>query len=257
MKDFIFSLYEKYHEDLKKSIKYQKNIIDNSFTPQFDHLESEITYMMIRHYKPKKVFEMSPYSGCSTSWILKALNDNGIKSELYSFDIEDNCTKNINDIKGIVDWIFILGDVRETFYNYENDYDYYHIDSNHDAVFAKWYFEDILNKRKLSNVPVGIHDIYFKRITQNGIDNVLNDKFVKQNINFDPSKDIIQMDHNGEFAVVVDYLNRNNIDYISASSYYDNIFRYDLFKIRQRYNIVNNNISIDNESMVFFNLKNK
>jgi len=34
-------------------------------------------YLRVRHYKPRKIYEQSPFHGYSTCWMLLALRDNG------------------------------------------------------------------------------------------------------------------------------------------------------------------------------------
>ena len=105
--DFILRLYEKYIDDLRTVRKNQRALRrkhvpslpyliliygfrklgfplfkkQNLLSPQFDDVEAEITYLLIREFRPKNVVEISPCGGWSTSWILTALKDNGSTSK--------------------------------------------------------------------------------------------------------------------------------------------------------------------------------
>lgn len=59
---------------------------------QLSDVEAELTYLRIRALKPNRVFELSPFRGWSTFWLLSALRDNG-KGTLHSFDIVDAATR--------------------------------------------------------------------------------------------------------------------------------------------------------------------
>jgi len=60
--------------------------------PHFDDIEAEITYLLIRAFRPKTLVKISPLGGWSTSWILNAIRDNNYGT-LYSYDLVDDSLK--------------------------------------------------------------------------------------------------------------------------------------------------------------------
>lgn len=126
--------------------------------PQLDDLEAEITYLMLREFRPKEVVEISPCNGWSTTWILRALRDNG-QGRLTSFDIVDNSTRFVP--KGLSEgrWTFCLGPAQENLGRLPSQIDYLFIDSDHSAPFAHWYIEKLFPRLK-PGTPVSVHDVF-------------------------------------------------------------------------------------------------
>jgi hypothetical protein len=56
--------------------------------PQLDDVEAELTYLALRDHRPHTVMELGTFQGWSTTWILRALRDNG-HGRLHSFDQVD------------------------------------------------------------------------------------------------------------------------------------------------------------------------
>lgn len=183
----ILSLYDKYISDLRTVRKYERKILSKSIdsrfqgyqiyrilrtwlnklgvvqigaklTPRFDDIESEITYLLIREFKPETVVEISPADGWSTSWILSALKDNG-SGKLYSYDLVDNATKNIPLHLSKNRWTFCSGDIKKNIDKLPDKIDYLFIDSDHSAEFAQWYIKNIFS-RLGSGTPVSVHDVF-------------------------------------------------------------------------------------------------
>jgi hypothetical protein len=150
----IKNLYRKYSAELIETIKYQKILYSSrDFWPQFDDLESEITYLRIREYKPRIIVEISPCRGWSTSWILKAIKDNK-SGYLHSYDMIDYSKRNIPN-EYFKFWELHVGDVCKKIIP---NMDYLFIDSEHTLAFANWYIKNFLEK--YSNIPVSIHDVF-------------------------------------------------------------------------------------------------
>ena len=108
--DYIISLYGKYVKDLKEVRRQQKwflirhnntllrrlyrmRLLTTIRWPMLDDVEAEVTYLLIRDRNPKLIMEMSPNGGWSTTWILRALRDNGAGGQLWSYDLHDMSTK--------------------------------------------------------------------------------------------------------------------------------------------------------------------
>ncbi|MCA8942800.1 MAG: class I SAM-dependent methyltransferase [Planctomycetes bacterium] len=180
------SLYERFHDDLERVRRYMRvlyasrydstRIRDNQqlvaalsaelYLPyhamttsvaQFDDLEAEITYLLLRDEEPETVVEISPCGGWSTCWILNALRDNG-HGRVISFDvIQDSLVKVPDDLAaGIRD--FHLGDVKVS-PHLPDSIDYCFLDSDHSAEFAHWYLGAVL-PRVHSGAVVSVHDIF-------------------------------------------------------------------------------------------------
>lgn len=156
--------------------------------PQFDDIEAEITYLLIREFEPENIVEISPCGGWSTSWILRAVRDNGF-GRLYSFDVVDHSTKIIPRELSEGRWVFIHGDVREKLHHLPPTIDHLFLDSDHSAEFARWYIPELF-PRLDDGVPVSVHDVFHTA---------------------EPSEFM------GEAAVVVEWLGRMGIPYFTAS----------------------------------------
>ncbi len=126
--------------------------------PQLDDIEAEITYLRLREAKPETVVEISPCGGWSTTWILRALKDNG-KGQLHSFDLIDLSTKNVPKELSEGRWSFHMGDVTKNTNSLPPTIDYLFLDSDHSESFAKWYVDNLLPRLKPAT-PVSVHDIF-------------------------------------------------------------------------------------------------
>ena len=185
--DLVLSLYEKYLPDLKSVRAYEKKMLSRAYDyrfgqyrpyriardlmkrlgveqlgarlyPRFDDIEAEITYLLIREFRPGTVVEISPADGWSTSWILNALKDNGT-GRLWSFDVVDNSTRNIPPHLSGNRWTFFQGDIRENTDKLPEKIDYLFIDSDHSAEFARWYIGHLF-PRIAAGTPVSVHDVF-------------------------------------------------------------------------------------------------
>jgi predicted O-methyltransferase YrrM len=183
--ELILELYQKYADDLLKTRKrlkglyhhlgyknYQKTFIYRVFRafrilsglkvkepllkPQLDDLEAEITYLLLREFKPEVVVEISPGGGWSTCWILSALNDNE-NGELLSYDLIDDSTHCVKPELSRGRWHFIRGDVREQLL--PGKIDYLFIDSEHSETFAWWYIKNVFPKVRIGGI-ISVHDVF-------------------------------------------------------------------------------------------------
>jgi len=124
---------------------------------QFDDLNAELTYLLLRAERPEVVVEISPCGGWSTSWILNALRDNGC-GHLTSFDvIADSVAKVPADLADGIR-TFHQGDVRVSPHIPER-IDYLFVDSDHTGAFADWYLEHVF-PRVRSGGTVSVDDVF-------------------------------------------------------------------------------------------------
>ena len=214
--EFILRLYKKYLTDIEKVRKYQKKLyylytsrfekyivyrslqdvmkrimglgITNRLRPQLDDVEAEITYLLIREFKPENIVEISPCGGWSTSWILNAIRDNNF-GKLYSYDLIDDSVKIIPSDLSKDKWIFIKGDIKKNINRLPQIIDYIFIDSDHSTDFAHWYIKNIFPKLKIGT-PISVHDVFHKS---------------------NPSS------FDGEGGVIIDWLEQKGIKYFTAS----------------------------------------
>jgi predicted O-methyltransferase YrrM len=157
----ILGLYEKYSADLLK-VKQQQQEFFNKRTsvglfPQLCDLEAEMTYLLIREYRPVTVLEISPASGWSTSWILHALKDND-QGTLYSYDLVESSIHIIPKWLSEGRWKFFQGDVTKNMALLPAKVDYFFIDSDHSAEFAHWYIDKLFPLYK-KGIRISAHDI--------------------------------------------------------------------------------------------------
>jgi predicted O-methyltransferase YrrM len=159
------------------------------FKPQFDDLEAEITYLLVRASRPATVVEIAPDRGWSTTWLLEALRDNGT-GHLCSYDVNDYSTRAVPADLASGRWTFTLGDVTQPPDRLPASIDYLFLDAAHSAAFAQWYLSQLLPRLR-PGTPVTIHDI------------------------FPPPE---RLDRFGEAGVVQDWLAKRGAPYFTAAS---------------------------------------
>ncbi|WP_256914753.1 class I SAM-dependent methyltransferase [Streptomyces hilarionis] len=160
----VSELYVKYQDDLRAVRDRQREFLrqrGKSMKAQLDDYEAEITYLLLREYRPERVVEIGTFYGWSTMWILSALRDNGT-GHLYSFDIVDRVVSNVPADLSADRWTFTKGDVRETLGDTVGSADYLFIDADHGARFARWYVENVFPKVR-SGTPTSVHDVFHGR----------------------------------------------------------------------------------------------
>jgi len=128
------------------------------FKPQFDDIEAEVTYLLVRAFRPATVVEIAPDRGWSTSWLLSALRDNGT-GHLYSYDVFDYSTRAVPRDLASGRWTFTLGDVTLPPDCFPPSIDFLFLDAAHSAPFARWYLRQLLPRLR-PGTPVAIHDIF-------------------------------------------------------------------------------------------------
>jgi predicted O-methyltransferase YrrM len=148
-------LYRKYASDLAAVIDEQ-----GSFTApkQLDDIEAELTYLRLRELRPGTVMELGTFHGWSTTWILRALRDNGI-GHLHSFDRVDHVVRNVPDELAAGRWTFTGGNVLSAV---PRDLGYLFVDADHGRRFGRWYLEHLFPLLP-AGTPVSVHDVFHRR----------------------------------------------------------------------------------------------
>ncbi len=126
--------------------------------PQLDDIESEITYLLLRDYRPEAVVEIAPDRGWSTTWMLHALRDNGT-GHLYSYDLYDHSTRAVPRNLAAGRWTFVQGDVTRNLDRLPPRIDYLFLDGGHSADFAEWCLGTLFPHLS-PGTPVSVHDIF-------------------------------------------------------------------------------------------------
>lgn len=124
--------------------------------PGLDDIEAEITYLRLRERQPRTVVEIGSSGGWSTTWILRALRDNGM-GMLHSYDIVAYALGNVPAELATGRWRFTAGDVRQA--DLPSSIDYLFMDCDHSQEFAEWYLRHLLPLLP-PGTPLSIHDIF-------------------------------------------------------------------------------------------------
>jgi len=128
------------------------------FRPKFDDIEAEITYLLVRDFRPRVVLEVAPYYGWSTTWLLQALRDNGA-GRLHSYDLVDYSRWIVPPELARERWDFTQGDIRDAVDRLPPGISYLFLDAAHTAEFARWYLRELFPRLPAGTV-VGVHDVF-------------------------------------------------------------------------------------------------
>merc|ERR1712232_923439 len=156
----ITDLYHKYGHEIASFRPIMRNWCERTRSCKFCDYEVEMLYMLMRDYKPQRVFEMASNLGYSTHWILQALHKNDNTSQLHSYDIHEASTKFMKE-EFKSRWKFILGDYAKLYDSGKlsmDEYDFIFIDALHEPEFSRGYCKRLLAPHKRKAV-VAIHDI--------------------------------------------------------------------------------------------------
>ena len=157
--DYIISLYRKYSKELLKAREEQKLFKQRiSGWCFFDDIEGEVIYLLVRDLAPKVLVEVSSGNGWSTSWILRAVRDNGVGS-LISCDIDPLAVSNLPDDLTSNRWKFLHGDVRLFVKDLPASIDFLLMDSEHTDEFCKWFVPEFFPRVRQGG-KIATHDIY-------------------------------------------------------------------------------------------------
>lgn len=122
-----------------------------------EEVELELAYLRIRATRPRVVYEISPYYGYSSLWLLSAVKDNG-EGRVISFDVVDYSVENIpDDLKPL--HTFVHGDAREL-HTQQPLADYLFLDSMHSKEFGEFFTSDLFARHAGRHVYVSLHDVY-------------------------------------------------------------------------------------------------
>lgn len=160
---YAAALYRAHRDDLYAAREAQRRLLaaGHGAKAQLDDVEAELTYLFLRDRAPRTVVEIGALHGWSTTWMLRALCDNGA-GELHSFDLIDRAPRTVpGDLAG-GRWTFHHGDVRANLREFPADIGYLFVDAAHTAGFARWYVERVF-PRLPSGTPVSVHDVFHGR----------------------------------------------------------------------------------------------
>jgi len=147
----IVGLYSRYGDELARVAnliqKQYFRMQAKGYGTTFGDVEGELLYLLIRHYRPSILFEISPNAGYSTNYMLAALTANG-QGELHSFELQEhfNGIGTEDVIRGNLnpEWdgsrLHVhIGDAVKTVDRVEGPVNFCLLDSCHDQWFAEWY----------------------------------------------------------------------------------------------------------------------
>ena len=165
LSDHLASLFLRFGSELPNVRAEVRATTSGMWRRELDDLEAELLYLMVRDAKPLVVYEMSPASGYSSQWIVRALRANGA-GHCHAFDISEdsrfavssefNWTLHVGELASRTWWPARLEEVG-----------LFLIDSEHSGAFAKWYTLHLLKpaheaaSRRRERVPVLNHDFYY------------------------------------------------------------------------------------------------
>lgn len=157
----MVELYERYAVDLRRvrEEQIQQQLHTPAAKRQLDDVEAELTYLRLRERRPDTVVELGCLHGWSTSWILRALRDNGT-GVLHSYD-RISAAKQVVPAHLHGQWRFIEGDITHRRIVFPKQIDYLFVDAAHTAGFARWYLTHLLPQ--LSGALVSVHDVFHRR----------------------------------------------------------------------------------------------
>jgi predicted O-methyltransferase YrrM len=156
--DAAVALYRKHLDALRVVRAEQRELHGSGMRAQLDDIEAELTYLRIRECRPESVVELGALHGWSTTWMLKALRDNG-SGHLHSFDLIDKARRNVPADLADGRWTFVPGDVRDTAAKFPAEIGYLFVDAAHTARFARWYLAEVFPRLR-PGTPVSVHDVF-------------------------------------------------------------------------------------------------
>lgn len=196
-----------------------------SLRPQLDDIEAEITYLLVRDFKPGTVVEVAPCRGWSTTWILQALRANGA-GRLYSYDLVDYSTRSVPRELADGRWTFLRGDIQANLDRLPPTIDYLFVDAAHTAEFAHWYIGTLFPRLAPGGgTPVSVHDVFHTN---------------------DPAA------HNLEGRVVVEWLERERIPFFTASRAREPRIYDDIIALKRELGIAEPIHASQRNPMIFF-----
>lgn len=156
----VAELYRTHAADLAAVVDEQRRLRADrpAMVPQLDDVEAEVTYLLLRAARPDRVMELGTFHGWSTTWILRALRDNG-HGHLHSFDRVEHVRATVPAALAEGRWTFVCGDVRERLADAPRDLGYLFVDADHGARFGHWLTEHLFPLVP-AGTPVSVHDVF-------------------------------------------------------------------------------------------------
>lgn len=156
--DLIVNLYFRYADALRAARQAQATMLAGArMRPRLDDAEAEISYLLVRELRPRRVVEIGAGHGWSTSWLLRALSDNGYGTlETYAAAAHTRMPAELTSR-----WRCHHGDVRAIAAADPESVDHLLIDAVHTASFARWYRRHLLNRLR-PGTPVAVHDVFHR-----------------------------------------------------------------------------------------------
>jgi hypothetical protein len=154
--EFMAGLYAEYGGDLRRVRAYQRLFYQSGIGQWafFDDLDGEWMYLFTRHLRPELVVEIGCGSGWSSSWTLRALQDNAY-GKLLSIDPRDDATRLLpKDLKER--WEFWHGPV-QNFTVPEVSFLLY--DATHDNPECEQIMPGLLDKVQPGGIGC-VHDVF-------------------------------------------------------------------------------------------------
>ena len=150
--------------DLKFFEKYKNQLTEIQYGI-YSPFDCQVLYAAVRETRPKKVVEMSPGRGRTTSCVAQALKDNRDNVEYFLFEMQPDLLDNaVSFLKGFNNINVHPGAnvIDNPNLDLIDGVDFLLIDSNHDYLLAKYYMETLFPKVRNDGL-IHIHDIYYNR----------------------------------------------------------------------------------------------
>ncbi|GAA2627435.1 hypothetical protein GCM10010399_68770 [Dactylosporangium fulvum] len=158
--DLIVQWYREHAADLRRARDEQRELrAQRPMHAKLDDLEAEITYLMVRALRPATVVEIGAFHGWSTTWLLRALRDNGCGT-LHTYDRADHVTRTVPAALADGRWRFVPGDVRRA--ELPDTPGFVLVDAAHTAGFARWYTGTLFSVLR-PGAGVAVHDVFHGR----------------------------------------------------------------------------------------------
>jgi predicted O-methyltransferase YrrM len=190
----IVQLYTRFTESLRVVREEQRALHGHGMRARLDDVEAELTYLLIRARRPEFVVEIGALDGWSTSWILRALRDNG-SGRLLTMDLASSADLLVPRDLAADRWQFRIGDARRLPLDWVREADYLFVDADHSARFARWYLTEVV-ARLAPGTSVSVHDVFGRSVFRQPV------------LESRPSR---------EGAIVLDWLAARGLDWFTAA----------------------------------------
>jgi predicted O-methyltransferase YrrM len=162
--DTLVSWYRTYADDLRAARDTQRELLaQRPMRPRLDDVEAEISYLTVRALRPRTVLEIGSARGWSTTWLLRALRDNGTGT-LHTFDLTGDAARAVPPDLAAGRWRFTRGDARDPDLagRLPDEPGFVLVDATHTAGFARWYTSTLFERLR-PGAAVAVHDVFHGR----------------------------------------------------------------------------------------------